>query len=72
MQIVMRNIYKAFGVNRVLEGVDFSLVLGEVHALMGAKGAGKLTLMNILPVLHKKDQGTILINGKEKNVQNPK
>jgi ribose transport system ATP-binding protein len=72
MQIAMRNIYKAFGVNKVLEGVDFSLAQGEVHALMGENGAGKSTLMNILTGLHKRDQGTILINGKEKTYQNPK
>ena len=65
MHIEMDNIYKAFGQNRVLEGVHFSLSEGEVHALMGENGAGKSTLMNILTGLHKHDKGTIKINGKE-------
>ncbi|MEH6948745.1 sugar ABC transporter ATP-binding protein [Bacillus sp. JJ634] len=65
MKIEMRDIYKAFGQNKVLEGVDFNLEPGEVHALMGENGAGKSTLMNILTGLHKQDKGTIKINGVE-------
>ncbi|MFJ8247527.1 sugar ABC transporter ATP-binding protein [Peribacillus asahii] len=65
MKIEMRDIYKAFGQNKVLEGVDFDLEPGEVHALMGENGAGKSTLMNILTGLHKQDKGTIKINGVE-------
>ena len=65
MQISMKNIHKAFGTNQVLEGVNIEIEDGEVHALMGENGAGKSTLMNILTGLHKKDQGTITIDGKE-------
>ncbi|MEJ9230071.1 sugar ABC transporter ATP-binding protein [Peribacillus butanolivorans] len=72
MQIEMKNIYKAFGQNKVLEGVQFSLEGGEVHALMGENGAGKSTLMNILTGLHKHDQGTIEINGKETSFKDSK
>lgn len=72
MQISMRDIHKAFGTNKVLEGVNIDIQEAEVHALMGENGAGKSTLMNILTGLHKKDQGTIEIDGKERVFDNPK
>lgn len=68
----MENIHKAFGKNRVLEGVDIHIHEGEVHALMGENGAGKSTLMNILTGLHKKDEGRVTIDGKETTFENPK
>lgn len=63
--IEMIGIYKAFGANNVLNGVDFTLKDQTIHALMGENGAGKSTLMNILTGFHKKDQGTVIIDGKE-------
>lgn len=72
MRIVMENIHKAFGANKVLEGVDFTLEPGEVHALMGENGAGKSTLMNILTGLHERDKGTITIDGQEMHFKDPK
>ncbi|MDQ6598687.1 sugar ABC transporter ATP-binding protein [Bacillus salipaludis] len=72
MRISMQNIYKAFGTNQVLTGVDFELLDGEVHALMGENGAGKSTMMNVLTGLHKHDQGTITIDGNETYFKNPK
>jgi len=68
----MKNIHKAFGKNQVLTGVDFELLPGEVHALMGENGAGKSTMMNVLTGLHKRDEGTITINGEEYYFSNPK
>ncbi|MBG9982389.1 sugar ABC transporter ATP-binding protein [Aerococcaceae bacterium DSM 111020] len=72
MEIKMKGITKAFGNNQVLSGVDFHLLPGEVHALMGENGAGKSTLMNILTGLVAKDDGSIIIGGQEKSFDNPK
>ncbi|NBR65409.1 MAG: ATP-binding cassette domain-containing protein, partial [Actinobacteria bacterium] len=41
--IEMRGIEKSFGTNPVLKNVDFSVSVGEVHALAGENGAGKST-----------------------------
>lgn len=64
----MKNIYKSFPGVRALQGVDFSLCKGEVHALMGENGAGKSTLIKVLTGVYTKDDGQIFISGKEKPV----
>ena len=42
MMIGMNQIYKSFGQNDVLMGVDLEIREAEVHALMGENGAGKV------------------------------
>ncbi|MFT8323933.1 sugar ABC transporter ATP-binding protein [Oenococcus sicerae] len=64
MKIELKNIWKAFGQNSVLKGVNLTVRPGEVHALVGENGAGKSTLMNILTGLLKADKGEILVNDK--------
>ena len=46
--LAARGITKAFDGITVLQGVDFDLSAGEIHALVGENGAGKSTLMKIL------------------------
>ncbi|MGK0576062.1 sugar ABC transporter ATP-binding protein [Macrococcus capreoli] len=70
--IEMTNIHKAFGDNKVLQGVDFRLNNQTVHALMGENGAGKSTLMNILTGIHTKDQGEIKVDGHTVDYKSPK
>lgn len=72
MKVELKNIHKAFGSNRVLKGVDFELLEGEVHSLVGENGAGKSTLMNIVTGLVDKSDGQILVNGQEVQFANPK
>ena len=62
----MRNIHKSFPGVRALQGVDFSLNKGEIHALMGENGAGKSTLIKVLTGVYGKDEGQIMIAGRDK------
>jgi len=57
-------IVKRFGATVALDGVDFSVRAGEVHALVGENGAGKSTLMNVLSGAIRPDAGTMRIDGR--------
>lgn len=61
--VEMRGISKHFGTVQALDGVDFTLQKGEIHAVLGENGAGKTTLMKVLFGMHKPDAGTIKVNG---------
>ena len=61
----VEGVTKSFYGNRVLDGVEFSLKAGEVHALCGENGAGKSTLLKIITGLYTKDAGKIFLDGKE-------
>ena len=59
----LRGICKFFPGVRALDGVDFTLRRGEIHALMGENGAGKSTLIKVLTGVYSKDEGTISMEG---------
>ncbi|GKH30802.1 sugar ABC transporter ATP-binding protein [Muricomes sp. OA1] len=67
----MRQITKSFSANKVLRGIDLEAYKGEVLALIGANGAGKSTMMNILCGIYQEDSGEILIDGKTVKFKNP-
>ena len=64
----MRNIHKSFPGVKALQGVDFNLGEGEIHALMGENGAGKSTLIKVLTGVYEKDEGEIYLKGHDKPV----
>lgn len=67
----MRNIHKSFPGVRALQGVDFTLRKGEVHALMGENGAGKSTLIKVLTGVYEKDEGQISLEGSVATIRSP-
>jgi ribose transport system ATP-binding protein len=69
MKVTMQGISKSFGPVRVLDGIDFSVAGGEIHALVGENGAGKSTLMKILSGAHSADSGSIRIDGEAVSIR---
>jgi len=69
--VSMKNINMSFSGNKVLDNVNFELLEGEVHSLVGANGAGKSTLIKILNGIYLPVSGTIEINGEKVQIRNP-
>ena len=61
--VVMTGISKAFGGVKALDNVDFAVLPGEIHALLGGNGAGKSTILKVLNGVHRPDAGTIAVGG---------
>ncbi len=59
----LEGIEKRYGPVQALRGADFTLLPGEVHALLGENGAGKTTLMQVAFGLVRPDRGRIIIGG---------
>jgi phospholipid/cholesterol/gamma-HCH transport system ATP-binding protein len=63
--IELRGVYKRFGKQVVLDGVDFSVREGETMALLGPSGTGKSVLLkHIIGLIHP-DRGTIIVDDRE-------
>lgn len=61
--LIIRDLVKAFGTRRAVDGVSFSVGAGEFVALLGPNGAGKSTLFQILSGLFVADAGSALVVG---------
>jgi polar amino acid transport system ATP-binding protein len=61
--IEVRNLYKNFGDNEVLKGIDFHVDQGEVVCVIGPSGSGKSTLLRCVNRLEEPTSGTVLVEG---------
>jgi len=61
--IALNRVTMAFGSKRVIDAASFSIPAGEITAIIGASGAGKTTLVDLILGLHAPVSGEILIDG---------
>ncbi len=61
--LAARGISKIFPGVKALDGVDFTLRAGEIHAVVGENGAGKSTLIKILSGDQSADAGETFLDG---------
>jgi len=61
----MRGLRKAFGANRVLDGIDLDVPKGDVVVVIGPSGSGKTTLLRCINLLEPYDAGSIRVGGVE-------
>lgn len=60
--IEIQNIYKSFGDNDVLRGIDAIFEPGRVNLIIGGSGSGKSTLLKCIVGLHEPDQGKVFFD----------
>lgn len=68
----LKNVSKAFGAVRALQGMNLTVRRGRVHTLLGENGAGKSTLMKILAGVHQADSGEMRFNDAPFAPKNPR
>src|SRR5437764_2413490 len=68
----LEGVGKRFGATVALDGVDFDVRFGEIHAIVGENGAGKSTLIRILGGVHRPDRGTLRVAGREHYFATPR
>jgi len=61
--VAVEDVQKRFGALVVLDGVDFSVGVGEAVGIVGPNGAGKTTLLNVLAGSLRPDRGRVLLRG---------
>jgi phospholipid/cholesterol/gamma-HCH transport system ATP-binding protein len=63
--IEIRDLWKSFGDNHVLKGIDLTISKGETFVVLGGSGSGKTVLMKHVIGLLRPDRGVVRVNGLE-------
>jgi phospholipid/cholesterol/gamma-HCH transport system ATP-binding protein len=63
--ILVQGLYKSFGRQKVLNGIDLKVTRGQTVAVLGQSGTGKSVLLKLLIRLQQPDAGTIRVRGQE-------
>ena len=66
--IEVRDLHKAFGKVKAVDGVSFRAADGQITGLLGPNGAGKTTSLRMLYTLMKPDSGQVLVDGIDANL----
>jgi ABC-2 type transport system ATP-binding protein len=61
----LEGVHKRYGAVTALDGINLTIHRGELLALLGPNGAGKTTSISLLLGLHRADQGTVSLFGKD-------
>src|SRR5690606_38509254 len=61
----LQDLAKSFGAIRASDGLDLSVIEGELHAVIGPNGAGKTTMVAQLAGQIRPDMGTIRFDGRD-------
>jgi len=68
--VSLNNVYKSFGELKVLKGISFDVMKGEVICIIGPSGSGKSTLIRCINALNDINSGSIKVHGLEVNDSN--
>ena len=68
--IRIENLYKSYGENAVLKGINLEINQGEVIAILGPSGSGKSTFLRCLNFLEQPQKGVIEIDGTKVDAEN--
>ncbi len=67
--LLLEGVYKSFGENEVLKGIDLKVAPHEVVCLIGASGSGKSTLLKCVNLVEPIDSGRVVVDGEEITAQ---
>jgi branched-chain amino acid transport system ATP-binding protein len=63
MDLVIKNLGKAFAGVKAVDGVSLEFEAGKIYGLVGPNGSGKTTLTNLLSGIHAWDKGAVVVSG---------